>query len=65
MSWIFAAIGRDFDIDIGRAAWEPFRATRNLGANAEFPLEPKEIMENHDRASRSNDLLDAYYYIIF
>jgi hypothetical protein len=47
------------NITIGRAAWEAYSATWNLGTNSAFALGPRKTTENLDRVGRSQDLLNA------
>jgi hypothetical protein len=54
--WILiwgAVLGRNFDVNIGRAAWEACSATWNLGTNTTFALGPRKTTENLDRFGRS------------
>jgi hypothetical protein len=51
-----AALDENFEITIGRAACEVYRAKWNLGTNSAFALGPRKTTENFDRVGRSQDL---------
>jgi hypothetical protein len=40
-----ATFGRNFDVNIGRAAWQTCSATWNLGTNSAFALGPRKTTE--------------------
>jgi hypothetical protein len=52
-------LATNFEVTIGRAAYEAYRATWNLGTNSAFALGPNKTTENLDRVGRSQDLPDA------
>jgi hypothetical protein len=58
-----ATLGRNFYVNIGRAAWEACSATWNLGTNSAFALGPRKITENLDRVGWSQDLPNAYWLL--
>jgi hypothetical protein len=52
-------LDENFEITMGRAACEAYRATWNLGTNSAFALGPRKTTENLDGVGRSRDLPDA------
>jgi hypothetical protein len=44
-----ATLGRNFEVTIGRAAWESCSATWNLGTNSAFTLGRRKTTENLNR----------------
>jgi hypothetical protein len=58
-----ATEGRNFDVNIGRAAWESCSATWNLGTNSAFALRAE---ENHGKpwsSATSQDLPDTCWLL--
>jgi hypothetical protein len=55
--------GRNFEVTIGRAAWEACSATWNLSTNSTFALGPRKTTENLYRVGRSQDLPDANWLL--
>jgi hypothetical protein len=51
--------GEIFNVATGKAAWEAYSATWNLGTNSAFALGTRKTTENLDRVGRSQDLPDA------
>jgi hypothetical protein len=54
-----AALDENFEITIGRAVCEAYRATWNLSTNSAFALGPRKTTKYLDRVGRSQDLPDA------
>jgi hypothetical protein len=48
-----ATLRRNFDVNIGMAAYEASSATHNLGINSEFALKTRKPTENLHRVGRS------------
>jgi hypothetical protein len=55
--------GENFNVTIGRVAWEACCATWNLGTNSAFALGPRKTMENLDRVGQLQDLPDANWLL--
>jgi hypothetical protein len=58
-----ATLGRNFDVTIGRAAYEACSATWNLCTNSAFALGSRKTTENLDRVGRSQDLPDLNWLL--
>jgi hypothetical protein len=52
-----AALEENFEIAIGRAACEAYRATWNLGTNSAFALGLRETTENLDRVATMKNIV--------
>jgi hypothetical protein len=56
LTWGEATEGRNFDVDIGRAALEAWNMTWNLDTNSGFDQRPRKTTENLNRLGLSQDL---------
>jgi hypothetical protein len=55
--------GEIINVTIGRAAWEAYSATWNLGPNSAFALGPRKTTENLNWVGRSQDLPDVNWLL--
>jgi hypothetical protein len=54
-----ATLKQNFDVTIGRTAWEACSATWNLGSYSAFVLGSRKITEKLDGVGRSQDLQES------